>query len=660
MRILFVSSESPLYPAGGIGTYLDYIAPALVAAGHEIFLFTWRPDTDKLPAQSFGAFRAENVHIEKINADHVHHTYPSRSHFQSMSCWISERLRKVVADWQIDVVEATDYQAPGWAYFTDTKVACSATSPLLVTYHHGLSEVMFEADQIGYPEWARADNLQERQQMRASDLVIAPSMAINHRLQSLDISVPVEVVREPFLFRMGDIEPSPIKPLLQYMDRISIQKGADKLILLANILNSILPLERIELIGKIGFTSFKQPNIEAYIRGRISPQLRSKLTFLGQHPREEARNLLTAGSISPHLGTDETFSYACAEAIDADLLPIVRNGTAMAEFFPNDLQMFVLDEKLSSVKSTADTIEKIVENADHIRARVREHCKSTLSPARVAHQLSDAYDKALRSKRERKAYASRRPAVTVSDVTILIPAFGPDSAFMETVDSIANQTCGVPHVIICDDGTPQELTHWFEYARARLPECRIVRQPNSGLLAARNTLIEECATKYSIFLDTDDILAPDFILNMLNAKNNLIEDVDAIIPQRCNFDESDEVILRHLFGDYMHMIENDYRMTALIRTEVVRAIGFDSTRRNGEADDWAFWIDFTLEGYSAALLNEASFAYRFRSGSMSWPWSEGQRVGTQSMLRERLQHVSGKPGKVHALARALFMCQVSK
>ena len=41
MRILYLSAETPATPAGGIATYLQYMVPAMEAAGHEVFLFTW-------------------------------------------------------------------------------------------------------------------------------------------------------------------------------------------------------------------------------------------------------------------------------------------------------------------------------------------------------------------------------------------------------------------------------------------------------------------------------------------------------------------------------------------------------------------------------------------------------------------------------------------
>lgn len=292
---------------------------------------------------------------------------------------------------------------------------------------------------------------------------------------------------------------------------------------------------------------------------------------------------------------------------------------------------------------------------------MQEHCRATLDPAKVASDLGNAYAEGLDRKRGWRAHAVARPRASISDVTVLIPAYKPIHEFMETVDSLAAQTAGIPKVVICDDGTPKSHQAWFDYARAVLPECTIVRQPNSGLLASRNTLIAACTTPLSIFVDTDDLFAPTLLERMLEAWNESPIQPDAVLPQRRNFGETQELILRHLLGDHMHYVENDYRMTALIRTEILAEIGFDSTRRNGEGDDWIFWLDFDSRGYRGIMVPEAGFLYRFRKGSMSWPWSEGQNVGTQTMLREVLHKtLQRNPEKSHVVTRAIFARATSK
>jgi hypothetical protein len=394
---------------------------------------------------------------------------------------------------------------------------------------------------------------------------------------------------------------------------------------------------------------------------RLRPELRDRLTYSDFRPREVVLGLLNRGAISPHLGTDETFSYACIESIDAGQVPIVRHNTAMAEFFPEDLHDYILDSEMRTVRGLQRKFEKIIADGPQLVEQVQEYCRHTLEPAVAAETLGNTYAEALDRKRGWRAHAVARQPAQIKDVTVLIPAYKPNHEFMETVDSLATQSAGIPNVLICDDGTPEASQPWFEYARALLPDCQIIRQPNAGLLASRNALIEECRTPLSIFIDTDDLFAPTLLENMLEAWNEAVSQPDAIIPQRQNFGENNELILRHTLDDYMHLLENDYRMTALIRTDILKEIGFDATRRNGEGDDWVFWLDFTGRGYEASLLPEAGFLYRFRKGSMSWPWSEGQNVGTQTMVREVVFEMCKRnPEKSIALARSMFTKNVSK
>ena len=335
----------------------------------------------------------------------------------------------------------------------------------------------------------------------------------------------------------------------------------------------------------------------------------------------------------------------------------------MAEFFPEHLHHHILDEQMRSVRGLQRKVEGILADADTIIRDVRTYCRETLKPELIASQMSATYEEALAKKKGGLSVpvpAAPAPRATIEDITILIPAYKPNQEFKETVDSLIWQTAGIPRVLICDDGTPETDKHGFDYALSVLPRCEIVEQPNSGLLGARNTLIEHCQTELAIFLDTDDLFAPELIERLLEAWNHSPMVPDAVIPQRQNFFGSIEPVLRHYLDDFMHVLENDYRMTCLIRRETLAEIGFDGTRRNGEGDDWSFWLEFTGRKYKALLLPHADFWYRFREGSMSRPWSQGQQVGSQSMIKQALLDVCNRnPMYVKALMSALFTRNIS-
>lgn len=641
---------------------MEYMVPAMRAAGHEVFLFSWSEASTFRQPHDYAPFKAEHVHIEPVNTYEAWRVYPIESQNLITSHWLSSRIKEKVLEWNIDVIEATDYLAPGLTLFQQLQSVGGAGRPLLTTYNHGFVEDFFEADQFFLNSNDQQNHLCERQQCRVSDLIIAPSVHAKARLSTYGITEHVEVVREPYLFSSKEDIPIKLRDEIQYIGRISISKGVDKIILLANSLNDVFPLRRLSLIGRIVDTPFRKTDMQSYVRDRLAPNLRDNLFFSGFLPRVAALRMLESGAISPSLGSAETFSYACVESIDAGLVPVTRHGTPMAEFFPEHLrERYVLDGEMRSVRRLQEQTMSLLNNSTDITRDVRAHCRESLDPTRIAEQMGRIYEAALDRKRGRSLHATPRRPMALADVTVLIPAYKPNHEFMEMIDSIVWQTAGIPKVLICDDGTPQSHQPWFDYAHALLPDVRIVRQPNSGLLAARNTIIEECETELAVFLDTDDLLAPYFLEHMLLAWNTSPLMPDAVIPQRQNFGESGEPVLRHLLNDHLHILMNDYRMTSLISTQVLRDIGFDATRRNGEGDDWAFWLAFTGRGHRGLLLPELGFHYRFRKGSMSWPWSEGQHVGSLSMVREAVTEMCARdPAHMTALARAFYSRAVTR
>lgn len=644
-----------MQPAGGIATYLQYIVPAMRAAGHDVFLFSWCENHPSLRPMTYAPFEPDNVHIEFVNCHEVWRIIPVVSQNLFIAEWLSDKIIAKMREWEIDIVESTDYLSPCLTLYQKIQAKAGADRQILVTYNHGFIEDFFESDQIRFGTNEKINHLCERQQCRVSDVVIAPSECARARLGTYGIKHQVTTVREPYAFSNKDGRCGDPRNVIEYLGRISVSKGIDKLIYFTNTVHEVYPLRQVRLIGRVVPTPFRQSDMGDYVRDRLSPDLRESLFFSGYISRKAALAMLEPGSISPSLGSAETFSYACVESIDAGLLPIVRHGTPMAEFFPEHWKHLILDEEMRSIRGMQKQVINFLENAAEVSRDVRAYCQETLAPELIAEKMGQTYDVALSRKRTHSIHAVPRRSFTASDVTVLIPAYMPNHEFMETIDSLAWQSSGAPNVLICDDGTPETHRAWFDYAFAMLRDCRIVRQPNCGLLAARNTLIEECRTDLSLFIDTDDLLAPNLLEHLLEAMNTSHFRPDAVIPQRRNFGESAEPVLRHLMDDHLHILENDYRMTALIRTQVLREIGFDATRRNGEADDWAFWLQFSGRGHVAILLPEQGFLYRFRTGSMSWPWSQGQNVGSQVMVRNAVVDMCEHDDRqVLKVARALY------
>jgi hypothetical protein len=558
----------------------------------------------------------------------------------------------------VDVVEATDYRASAFFAFSELRTRPPHRRPLMVTFNHGLTEDVYWAASLRMSVDSAAEAALERQQCRASDLVLTPSSHAAERLEGVGVATPSLVSREPFEFSLK-LTPRAFTGSVTHLGRVAVAKGIDKTVLLSNRIHQCRPLDRLLFVGALVPDPYRDGDIRQYITKRLAPDLAKSTVFTGALPRSAALSMLRPGDLAPHFSLSETFSYALLETLDHGLIPVVETGSPMAEFFPDDLHHLLIDPRMRDLDDAVVQVFKAAQNAPEVIERLQEFNEERLAPESVAGVTLTEYSRRLRElRRSRVAAVGESPkSWSGSDVTCLMAVHDPDETYYETIECLASQTTGPVPLIICSDGNAASASAIVEYAKLLLPDVTIIEQNQSGLLASRNTLTNHCQTPLALFLDADDWLHPRMIESGLEALNS-DPDCAAAVAIRRSFGETDETVLRFNLGDYSHFNSNDLRMTALLKTDAVRQIMFDSFRRNGEADDWIFWLEFVTRHYTYKLLPEPLFMYRLHKGSMSWPWNPGQAVGTAKMLMDLTVRLAADPHWSAMVARAQAAARV--
>jgi len=183
-----------------------------------------------------------------------------------------------------------------------------------------------------------------------------------------------------------------------------------------------------------------------------------------------------------------------------------------------------------------------------------------------------------------------------SAVSVVIPCFNAAAFLRATLDSVLGQTHPRVEVIVVDDGSTDDSA---AIAQSYGPPVRVFRQTNQGESVARNYGISVATGDYFLFLDADDVLAPDTMTVELAA----IADVRNGVAQVgwATFHERPEHTIASFapkstqFFPPVLSASPGPPHTFLVPAGLVRAVGgFDTTLRHME--DWHFWARVAFAG----------------------------------------------------------------
>ncbi len=180
------------------------------------------------------------------------------------------------------------------------------------------------------------------------------------------------------------------------------------------------------------------------------------------------------------------------------------------------------------------------------------------------------------------------------DVEAVITSFNQKSMIYEAVHSLCCQTVKPKRIIIADDGTTDErsasILNEIENDRSLPIPLLIIRQPNSGVSAARNTGIRSTRAPLVLVLDGDDSLEPSFIEEV----RHLLSEHPSMIAASSWMHTFGvlEAAVRPTGGNAAAFLSrNCCPATHIFRREAWQQCGgYDETMRSG-FEDWDFFLN---------------------------------------------------------------------
>jgi glycosyltransferase involved in cell wall biosynthesis len=192
-------------------------------------------------------------------------------------------------------------------------------------------------------------------------------------------------------------------------------------------------------------------------------------------------------------------------------------------------------------------------------------------------------------------------------VSLIIPNYNTSSTIQEAINSALNQSHKNIEIIVVDDGSTDDSVAVIQN---NYPQLKLITQENSGPSAARNAAAKLATGEYLVFLDSDDLLHPNYVAQCLLVfqKNQALE----IVYSDAEFFGAKTGLLQ--LGTYTYetfLCNTCIPVFAMLKKATFFAVGaFDPAIRY--AEDWDLWLRIVIKGGLVHKINATLYYYRKR------------------------------------------------
>ncbi len=237
--------------------------------------------------------------------------------------------------------------------------------------------------------------------------------------------------------------------------------------------------------------------------------------------------------------------------------------------------------------------------------------------------------------------------------SVLIAAYQAAGMIAEAVESALGQSSPPYEVVVCDDGSTDDIEGALAPYRERIV---LLRKENGGGASALNAAARAAAGEFVAILDADDGYAPERLeaLGELAASRPdldiLATDAYLIVDGRpaARFCERTPFAVA---AQRAEILDRCFLVApAVRRSRLLAAGGFDESFRI--AYDWDCWIRLILDGSRAGLVDEPLYLYRFDGPSLTARRVASLRARV-AVLEKTSRRMDLLLGERRALAQAL-------
>jgi len=197
---------------------------------------------------------------------------------------------------------------------------------------------------------------------------------------------------------------------------------------------------------------------------------------------------------------------------------------------------------------------------------------------------------------------ANQPETTIS---VIIPAYNAERFLARSLASVYGQTLAPREVIVVDDGSTDGTARTAEALGAK-----VIKRPNGGIGAARNTGIRHATGEWIALLDADDSWAPEKLARQVAAIDS---DTVLVYTGAKYFDEHGTRFVQDAVDPLTARKLLRYRnpilpSSGLLRRQTVLAAG-GFREGTPTCEDWGMWVRLKPFGSFAAVTDPLTYYY---------------------------------------------------
>ena len=244
-------------------------------------------------------------------------------------------------------------------------------------------------------------------------------------------------------------------------------------------------------------------------------------------------------------------------------------------------------------------------------------------------------------------------------VSILVPVYNAAKYLRECVDSLTGQTYTDLQIVLIDDGSTDESWELLQEIAQEDPRLEVYSQPNCGVAATRNHLLDKVRGDFVLFVDSDDWIEPNTVEVLMQEQQRGDFDIvgyqiyGSVINDENQYNQ--EQIIK-LFLE--HVLFNGSLCIKLIKSELLRGLRLDESVFYGE-DALLVWQ--VLQRVSVvSTLNKHYYHYQINENSLCHQSFNGRKCTAYTAWEQICRDTDISWPQFSQLAHAKFACEMTQ